>query len=634
MTRLIRHIASVLTVVQIVSLVQPVNVYAIEASIVSKYQDKQNINLIEVMKSAYRDDVQEQPTPSSQITPSPQPQPTQTPTQTPEPTPTPTLQPTPAPTPTPVPTPTPQSTPTPQPVPTPTPQPTPEPIYYNIRFMLKDGTVLQSQDIQSGSLPQRPANPSQKNYDFEGWFTVDQSGEITVPFDFQKGVTSDALVYARFKPKTFKINYIIPDEATQDNGRSYVYGTGLGKLKDAHLEHNVFKGWYTDSDYMNRITEINAESSGDFTLYAKFEKKKYTVEYVLNGGTNDSRNPTEYTFGSQLKIYPATREGFVFDGWYEEETFENRRTQVDSDNHQNFKLYAKWIANKYTIDYMTNGGNLDSNAPKEYQAGVGLENLPVPTKKGYAFEGWYTSGTFETRVESISKESKENIVLYAKWKPNIMVIEYNLYGGTNGPNNITEYIIGNERVKLEDATKEGYRFAGWFGDKEYKNQIYYIEGNKERLVLYAKWEPIQTPEPTQEPQSSQGQTQGNQASQGQSSNKDKDKSKGLNIVAILIGGGALLLVLQVAAIGVAIKLRRDNPEFDNDEYDEEYDDYEQQNNASNNNNSDTKYDIDTTELRKAIENKNNDINNGYSANSNIGNDDEFYEIDFNNPDNK
>lgn len=71
------------------------------------------------------------------------------------------------------------------------------------------------------------------------------------------------------------------------------------------------------------------------------------------------------------------------------------------------------IKNELKITYNLNGGNLDlTTAPTKFYEGEGLANLPIPTKKGYEFGGWYLNGVL---VESIDADVYSNVVLVAKW---------------------------------------------------------------------------------------------------------------------------------------------------------------------------------------------------------------------------
>ena len=49
-----------------------------------------------------------------------------------------------------------------------------------------------------------------------------------------------------------------------------ICGTDVIQLKNPVKEGCVFEGWYLDSDYQTQITEIPAEASSDYTLYAKW----------------------------------------------------------------------------------------------------------------------------------------------------------------------------------------------------------------------------------------------------------------------------------------------------------------------------------------------------------------------------
>lgn len=71
----------------------------------------------------------------------------------------------------------------------------------------------------------------------------------------------------------------------------------------------------------------------------------------------------------------------------------------------------------YEILYELDGGiHSSESVPATYTSESEEIILPIPTKEGFIFEGWYSSLTSDTEVKSIIKGSKGDKVFYAKWK--------------------------------------------------------------------------------------------------------------------------------------------------------------------------------------------------------------------------
>lgn len=68
----------------------------------------------------------------------------------------------------------------------------------------------------------------------------------------------------------------------------------------------------------------------------------------------------------------------------------------------------------YGITYKLNGGqNNDKNPSAYYKKTVKLQN---PSRKGYAFKGWYKDQKYKKKITKISSSAKGNLTLYAKWE--------------------------------------------------------------------------------------------------------------------------------------------------------------------------------------------------------------------------
>lgn len=69
----------------------------------------------------------------------------------------------------------------------------------------------------------------------------------------------------------------------------------------------------------------------------------------------------------------------------------------------------------------------------------------------------------------------------------LQTITYVLDGGTNAPQNPAGYEPG-DTFTFAPATRKGYTFVGWYLDEKFTNEITGVEGQKENLTIYAKWE--------------------------------------------------------------------------------------------------------------------------------------------------
>ncbi|MGN1045288.1 MAG: InlB B-repeat-containing protein [Candidatus Methanomethylophilaceae archaeon] len=71
----------------------------------------------------------------------------------------------------------------------------------------------------------------------------------------------------------------------------------------------------------------------------------YSITYVMDGGVNNSENPTEYVAGTGAVLLDPYKEGYIFEGWYTDSSFTNRVSSISKTSAGDIKLYALWSVN-------------------------------------------------------------------------------------------------------------------------------------------------------------------------------------------------------------------------------------------------------------------------------------------------
>ncbi len=248
----------------------------------------------------------------------------------------------------------------------------------------------------------------------------------------------------------------------------------------------AFKGW--------QVTSISVSSNS--TTWVKLQAVMYkesTIDYMLDGGSNASTNPTGYYEEKDVttKLVDAQKDNCRFAGWYTDPNFaeSTKVTEITKDTRGNLTLYARFIPS-YNITYKLDGGTNGAGNPASYEEGTGVSSFADATKKGYTFDGWYSDAAYTKKVTKISATETGDMTLYAKFTAitEIYNITYELDGGTNGAGNPASYEEGIGVPAFADATKKGYTFDGWYSDAAYTKKVTKISATETgNMTLYAKF---------------------------------------------------------------------------------------------------------------------------------------------------
>ena len=261
----------------------------------------------------------------------------------------------------------------------------------------------------------------------------------------------------------------------------------------------IFEGWGTGDTPSTTNDSYEYNITDNTTVYAFFTKAhKVTYSQTPSSAANAPTTTPSVTSGSLVAsgtsvafTAQAANTGYTWKGWYDNNAGTGTALSTDLAYIRSISsittIYACYDLFTYDITYNLNGGTGATNTT--YNVESAAITLPTPTKKGYTFSGWYdTEGCIGEPIKTIPQGSTGNKTLYAKWTAIPYKITYELNGGTNHANNPSTYTVETETINLQNATKDGFNFCGWFSDETFTTQVTEIaKGSTGNITLYARW---------------------------------------------------------------------------------------------------------------------------------------------------
>lgn len=366
---------------------------------------------------------------------------------------------------------------------------------YRVLFISNNGPNTTSiQTIATDQTVQLQANSfTRDGYVFQGWNTkADGSGTSfadgqTVTNLCEEG--EEIALYAQWGAGSCTVTFIVSDGICDTVSKTVTPGSNYGTLPEATptVSGVTFAGWYTAEEDGVQVKDTTPVTrSTDHKLYARW---KIYRKIDANGGTmliNGTYKMSFYSmdivigdrYGKYFFAVP-TREGYVFAGWYTEQTGGSKiydYTPVTYNASQTL-AYAHWTEVKtYNVQFLAGEGTV-SPKYKSVTFGSAYGELPVPVRDGYTFAGWYTEQTGGIRVSSTTIVSAENFnpdasihKLYAHWNRARCRVTFDGNGG-NVPVSSKYVTSGSAYGTLPSAQRTGYTFAGWYMDKNGSTKV-------------------------------------------------------------------------------------------------------------------------------------------------------------------
>lgn len=193
---------------------------------------------------------------------------------------------------------------------------------------------------------------------------------------------------------------------------------------------------------MKKIEKIPKLKAQSVTFYTECNNDAATIQSfaegrILDGTTLEDTNDITIDdthviiTGDSVttKEYNTTagRIGYSFNGWYTDAAL-SKPLDTTSMITSGTTIYADMQKETYCIDYVTNGGTINSGKVDSYTHGDTVNLTQDVTKDGYTFVGWhYAKSLTDDVVTTIDANMGRDITLYAEWEANDFDYKVNHY---------------------------------------------------------------------------------------------------------------------------------------------------------------------------------------------------------------
>ena len=370
-----------------------------------------------------------------------------------------------------------------------------------------------------GTFSSLAAAPYRVGYTFDGWYAgpeeTAQKVEIgTALSDINPENLEAITLYAHWTPRT----YTLPlephgGELSNNEPVTVTYGQPVGELPTAELTGYIFDGWYTEdgklgapegekitadtvvsTDTIIRVGDDKSETA--ITLYAWYQPVSVKLTFDPTPGTLEQPTSWDVVYDApydSIGDFPIpARTGHNFLGWYFDlEDTESKLQGTDLCKLvEDTTVYAAWEAKTVRINLDVAGGNplTPAYVVGTYDQPIG--DLPVPTRPGHTFDGWYNTDGQQVTKDTLIQFTEEQ-TWTAHWTANTYRLTFDPNGGTlpEGADTSKTITYGQPYGDMPTPTRSGYAFDGWYtaaagGDAVKESDTVQVLAD---TTLYAHW---------------------------------------------------------------------------------------------------------------------------------------------------
>lgn len=315
---------------------------------------------------------------------------------------------------------------------------------FTVTFDTDGGSTVAAQTVKEGEKAQKPTPPPTKTgFEFDNWYTAKTGGEV---FDFDKEVTGDVTVYARWtavsaKTVTFKVNYVAADGLDDSHNESETVTLQVGAaLPSVSYDYIESRGYFTDQAMTtafsgDKVTEDMPE------LWIKLDRKLTITEgqyvftlrednttYAIAENAANKPSAAEVTLPLKVGPYDVTavaRRGFTSSSFTKLTIPEGYTDIVENAFYGNTSLVV--VNFPSTLKAIDANAFLDASALTVVWFSEGLETIGINAFSGTnlpfvilpASLKLIESGAFDVRQPAEDTTVLEEVLFMGSVAPNI-----------------------------------------------------------------------------------------------------------------------------------------------------------------------------------------------------------------------
>ena len=349
-----------------------------------------------------------------------------------------------------------------------------------------DNSTVKEEMVKKGSRLTAPIAPTRTGFSFSGWSQTKSSSDL---WKFGTDVIeSNVTLYAVWNEESAIILSV--DCASVDSNTNEIFMVVNKDTDSVSLENRIvcstnstWKLYYDKLGQTEIPTKIAAGMSGILNngenvfyivvssaegdivnVYTLKIHRSYAIYLTYSFQAVTLKTESVFS-GYEISLdYTPEIKGYTFNHWMDIE--DNKISTITPFESTSFYAYA--TPNEYTVTLNPNGGSLPDSETTRTVTYDDNYTLPVPTRTGYSFAGWYYNN--EPLTDSEGKSSSiwniaDDTELTAKWTINdyvLSLVNSNSEAGTISGSGT--YTYGDD-VTVSATANEGYSFDGWYNSQ-------------------------------------------------------------------------------------------------------------------------------------------------------------------------